>query len=174
MATHHPAHLSAESAPRRRHRKLILVPLAAGVALATGIAFASWTSDATGYGEAKSTTSIDSTIAPGTSAADLYPGAASTVTVTVDNPNDYPVMVTSISSGSSALVNTSCTAGTVTSDARALDASGITQDDDTTKVIAANGSATYRLTTHMSASAVDACKSQTFTMSLTGTLVSAA
>jgi hypothetical protein len=158
----------------RKHKKLLIVPLAVGAALAGGYAFAAWTSSATGTGQAKSTTSIDSVIAPGTNAADLYPGAASTVTVTVSNPNPYPVIVNSISAGSSALVNTSCTAGTVTSDVRATDATGIVQSDNTTKVIAASGSGTYTLATHMSATAVDACKLQTFTMTLTGTLSSAA
>lgn len=174
MTSHTPAHLSSVPVPRRRMRKLLVVPLAAGVALATGVAFAAWTSDATGFGEARSTTSIDSTIAPGSSAPDLYPGAASTVTVTVDNPNDYPVVVTAISAGSSALVNTTCAAGTVTTDARTVDATGILQSNGSTKTIAANGTGTYTLTTRMAGSAVDACKSQTFSLVLTGSLVSVA
>jgi hypothetical protein len=157
-----------------KHKKLLVIPLLVGAALAAGYAFASWSSNATGSGEAKSTTSIDSTIAPGTSAADLYPGATGSVTVTVSNPNPYPVVVNSISAGSSALVNSTCTAGTVTTDARTTDPTGLTQSDGSTKVIAANGSGTYTLTTHMSASAVDACKSQTFSLSLTGALSSAA
>lgn len=157
-----------------KHKKLLIIPFLAGAALATGVAFAAWTSDATGTGEAQSTTSIDSVIAPGTSAADLYPGATSSVTVTVSNPNPYPVIVNSISAGSSALENTTCTAGTVTSDARTVDATGIVQSDNTTKVIAASGSGSYTLVTHMTAGAVDGCKLQTFSMSLTGTLSSAA
>lgn len=180
MAPHVPAHLSGWSAPvptpapapvRRRRRKLLLVPLATGVALASGLAFAAWTSDGTGTGEAKSTTSVNSVIAPGTSAADLYPGASGTVTVTVSNPNPYPVLVTSISAGSSNLVNTSCTAGTVTTDTRALDVAGLDKTGGG-KTIAASGSGTFTLTTHMSGSAVDACKSQTFTLPLTATLIS--
>lgn len=174
MPTRHPAHLSAAPAPRRHGRKLLVVPFAVGIALAAGMAFAAWTSDATGTGQARSTVALDSTIAPGTSSADLYPGATKTVTVTVNNPNDYPVMVTSISAGSSPLVNTGCTAGTVTSDARALDVAGLTQQDGTTKVISAGGSGSYVLTTRMAGSAADACQGQTFTMALTGTLVSAA
>jgi hypothetical protein len=155
-----------------RYKKLFIIPLFIGAALAGGYAFAAWTSSGSGTGQAKSTTSIDSVIAPGTSAADLYPGATGSVTVTVSNPNPYPVLVNSISSGSSALVNTSCTAGTVTTDARATDATGLFQSDNTTKTIAASGSGTYTLVTHMSGSAVDACKSQTFTLSLTGALSS--
>lgn len=95
------------------------------------------------------------------------------VTVTVSNPNPYPVVVNSLSAGSSALVN-SCPAATVTSDARPIDATGLVQSDDTTKVIAPSGSGTYTLTTRMIGGAVDACKSQTFTLALTATLSSAA
>jgi hypothetical protein len=157
-----------------KKRKLLLaIPLMIGAALVTGYAFAAWTSTGSGTGEARSTTSINSVIAPGTDAPDLYPGSTSSVTVTVSNPNAYPVTVTSISAGSSALVNGTCTAGTVTSDARAMDVTGQVQSDNTTKPIAAGGSGTYTLVTHMSASAVDGCKLQTFTMPLTATLASA-
>lgn len=168
--------MTSETEPRRRrhHRKLILVPVAIGAAVATGVAFAAWTSGGAGNAQAKSTTSVESVIAPGTNLADLYPGAVSTVTVTVSNPNPYPVVVNSISAGSSALVNTSCTAGTVTTDARATDATGLTQVGGSTKVIAGSGSGSYELVSRMSPSAVDACKSQTFTMALTAALSSAA
>jgi hypothetical protein len=157
-----------------RHKKLLIIPLLVGAALASGFAFAAWTSSGSGTGEAQSTTSINSVIAPGSSTPDLYPGATSSVTVTVSNPNPYPIVVNSISAGSSGVVNTSCVAGTVTSDARAVDATGLFQTGDAVKVIAAGGSGTYTLVTHMTAAAVDACKSQTFSMALTATLSSAA
>lgn len=154
-------------------KKAVAVMVVAGIAGAAGIAYAAWTSDATGSATGKSTTSIDSTIAPGTSASDLYPGATKSVTVTIDNPNDYPVVVNSISAGSSDVVNTTCVAGTVTSDERPTDATGLVQSDNTTKTIAGNGSGTYTLVTHMTATAVDACKAQTFTLSgMTATLSS--
>src|SRR4051812_24027867 len=46
-----------------RHKKLFIIPLLIGVALFGGYALAAWTSNATGTGEAKSTTSINSVIA---------------------------------------------------------------------------------------------------------------
>jgi hypothetical protein len=153
-----------------RHKKLFLIPLAIGALVAGGVAFAAWSSSGSGSATAQSTTSLNSVIAAGTSAADLYPGATSSVTVTVSNPNAYPIVVNSISAGSSALANVSCTAGTVTSDARTVDATGLMQSDGSTKTIAAAGSGTYILATHMAASAVDACKSQSFTLALTATL----
>lgn len=157
----------------RKYKKLLLVPLFIGAAIASGVAFAAWTSNGTGTGQARSTTSVDSVIAPGTNAADLYPGSTSSVTVTVSNPNGYPVMVNSISGGSSNLVNATCVAGSVTTDARTIDATGLLQSDLATKVIPAGGSGTYTLVTHMTTTAVDACKLQTFTLPLTASLTSA-
>ncbi len=87
-----------------RH-KLLFVPLAAGASLAAGLAFAAWTSDGSGSATARATTSADSVITAGTGAADLFPGAVKTVTVTVSNPNSYPVVVNSVGAGSSPLVN---------------------------------------------------------------------
>jgi hypothetical protein len=150
----------------------------AGVALgaaAAGVAYAAWSSNASGSATAQSKTSVNSTIAPGTFGADLYPGADKTVTVTISNPNEYPVLVTSISAGSSSATGTAnaCVAGTVTTDERALDGTGLVQSDGSTKTIAPSGTGTYTLDTHMDPDAVDACKSQTFTMSgMTATLVS--
>lgn len=159
--------------PRRRRRKLLIVPFAVGAAVAAGYAFAAWTSTGSGSGEAKAHVALNSTISPTEPSADLYPGATGTMTVTVSNPNPYPVVVTSFSAGSSAVVNTSCTAGTVTSDT-ASDGTGLAQADGSTKVIAAEGQADYRLTTHMAGSAHNACQDQVFTLALTADLSSAA
>jgi hypothetical protein len=157
----------------KRKRNLV-VPFLIALAVTSGIAVAAWTSSGSGSGAAQSTTSINSVIAPGTSAADLYPGATQSVTVTVSNPNPYPVLVNSISAGSSLLVNGTCAAGTVTSDARPADSTGLLQSDGITKSIAAGGSGSYALTTHMTASAVDACKAQTFSLALSATVSSSA
>ena len=134
---------------------------------------AAWSSSGSGSGTAQSTTSEDSTITADVFAHDLYPGATKSVTITIDDPKDYPVLVTSISAGSADVVNVSCVAGTVTSDAHALDATGLVQSDNSTKQIAAGDDAEFTIVTHMSSSAVDACKSQTFDLPLTATLKSA-
>jgi hypothetical protein len=158
-------------------RKKIAAVVAGVAVLATaaGAAYAAWSSNASGSATAQSTTSINSVIAPGTSLPDLYPGADKTVTVTISNPNDYPVVVNSISAGTSGATGagSACLAGTVTTDSRTLDATGLLQSDGSTKTIAPAGTGTYTLDTHMAPTAVDACKSQTFTMSgMTATLVS--
>jgi hypothetical protein len=155
-----------------RIRKLLLLSVVALVAGA-GVAYAVWSSTGSGTATAQATTSVDSVIAAGTSAPDLYPGAVKSITVTISNPNPYPVLVNSISAGSSALVAGTCVAGTVTSDARS-DAAGLLQSDGTTKQIAAAGSGTYTLTTRMTIGAVDTCKSQIFTLPLTAMLSSVA
>ena len=138
--------------------------------LATGVAYAAWTSTGSGSGTARATTSVNSTIDGGTHLADLYPGAAKTVTVTVSNPNDYPVIVTSISAGSSDAVD-GCAADTVTSDAVA-DVAGIDQVGAATATIAGKGTGTFQLVTRMKASATDACKGDTFNLPLTAALQS--
>jgi hypothetical protein len=156
----------------RIKRKLVICSIAAAGVFGAGIAYAAWSSTGTGTATAQATTSANSVITAGTSAADLYPGAIKTITVTISNPNAYPVLVNSISAGSSNVVNTACVAGTVTSDVRSTDATGLLQANGSTKQIAASGSGTYTLTTRMTASAVDACQAQTFTLPLTATLSS--
>lgn len=158
--------------PVRIHRLAILSLVA--VVAGAGAAYAVWSSTGSGTATAQATTSADSVIAAGTSAADLYPGAVKSVTITISNPNQYPVLVNSIGAGSSALVNGTCAAGTVTSDARPDDAAGLLQSDGTTRQIAAAGSGTYTLTTRMTTGALDTCKSQTFTLALTAALSSVA
>ncbi len=164
------------NAPRRRIKKTMRGSRLVGTVtvvtlLGVGVAFAVWSTTGSGAGTAQTTTGINSVIAAGASAADLYPGAAKTITVTISNPNPYPVLVTTISSGSSALVNGTCVAGTVTSDSK-TDGSGVLQSDGTTRRIAASSSGTYQLVTHMTAAALDTCKSQTFTLALTSALSS--
>ena len=154
-----------------RIRKLLVLSVVAVLAGA-GIAYAVWSSTGSGSATAQATSSVNSVIASGTSAADLYPGAVQSITVTISNPNPYPVLVNSISAGSSAVVNVTCVAGTVTSDARPNDAAGLLQTDGTTKQIAGAGSGTYTLTTRMIAGAADSCQGQTFTLPLTATLSS--
>lgn len=156
-----------------RTGKLLVLSVVAVVAGA-GVAYAVWSSAGAGSATAQATTSANSVIASGTSAADLYPGAVKSITVTISNPNPYPVLVNSISAASSALVNGTCAAGTVTSDARLTDATGLLQTDGTTKQIAPAGSGTYTLTTRMTTGALDSCKSQTFTLPLTAALSSVA
>lgn len=147
---------------RKISKRSAVVLGAAGVVVVAGVAYAAWSSSGAGTGSVSSTTSVNSTIAAAGSGSALYPGGGTDFTVTIDNPNNYPVVVTSISAGSSDAVN-GCAAGTVTSAALS----------STTGSIAAKGSSTYTLHATMSGAASDACKSQTFVLPLTATLASA-
>ncbi|MET8998251.1 hypothetical protein [Amycolatopsis sp. Hca4] len=146
---------------RKISKRSAIVLGAVGAVAVAGVAYAAWTSTGSGTGSVSSTTSVNSTITPAGSGSALYPGGGTDFTVTVNNPNDYPVVVTGISAGTSNAVG-SCAAGTVTSPAPA----------DTTGTIAAGGSKTYTLHATMSAGATDACKSVTFVLPLTATLAS--
>lgn len=159
---------------RKLTRRATVVTSGLVAATTMGVAFAAWTSTGSGTGSAASTTSENSTITAMTlSAADeLYPGATKSTSVSVSNPNDYPVIVTSISSGSSDAVN-GCAADSVRTDARSL-SSGVVQSDGSSTVIAPNSSATYTLVLRMTDNPSDACKSQSFSLPLTATLESAA
>src|SRR5829696_500353 len=66
--------------------------------LASGVAWAAWTADGTGSGYAKATTAeaLTTSDASASTVAQLYPGGTGDVKVTINNSNDYPVNVTSI------------------------------------------------------------------------------
>jgi hypothetical protein len=146
---------------RKISKRSAVVLGAAGVVVLAGVAYAAWSSGGAGTGSVTSTTSVESAITPGSSGSALYPGGGTNFTVTIDNPNNYPVVVTSISTGSSNAIN-GCAAGTVTS----------AVPEGTTGTIAAKGSGTYTLHATMSSTATDACKGQTFVLPLTATLAS--
>ena len=161
----------------RHSKKLIggLAVVTAGI-LGTGIAYAAWNSSGAGSGAAQSIDSVNSVISTDGSTADLYPGAKSSVTVKITNPNPYPVIVTSISAGSSNVLtgaDSDCVAGSVTSDAVA-DAAGIDQVGEADAVIDGNGTGVYTLTTRMIPDPHDDCKTASFTLPLTALLESKA
>jgi hypothetical protein len=156
-----------------------------GVVGTVGLASAAWQSTGSGAAAASAVNAVNSVIVPGATAG-LYPGAVKTVTVSVSNPNAYPVMVTSISAGSSAAVGgTACTANTVATDAVAANPGGVPQYDAVTQtnsgpvaipaaVGPTQGTATYELTVRMANAADNSCQGQTFSMAISSTLVSAA
>lgn len=144
-------------------KRTAVIAAVAVLAVGGGVAYAAWTSTGAGSGKVTSRTSVDSEITPVDGATGLYPGATVSFQVTITNPNDYPVAVSSISAGASALTQDGCAAGTVTSPA--------VSDPGT---IEARGTGTYTLQATMNADAANNCKSQTFTLPLTAELVSAA
>lgn len=144
-----------------RKRTAVIAGVAV-VAIGGGVAYAAWSSSGSGPGQVGSTTNIDSAISPVSGAGGLYPGRTVSFEVTINNPNGYPVKVTSIGAGSSDVTSGGCAAGTVTSAA-------VSNPNGT---IAAGKSGTYTLQATMNADAADNCKSQTFTLPLTAQLAS--
>jgi hypothetical protein len=91
------------------------VTAAAGVVVllvGAGVAYAAWTASGTGGGAASSTTAKALVVTAGTGAGDLYPTSASNtgvLSLSIQNPNPYPVVVTSLGADSSgAPSNPSC------------------------------------------------------------------
>lgn len=145
-----------------RKRTMIIAGVAI-VALGGGVAYAAWSSSGAGTGQVSAKGSVDSSITAG-GGAGLFPGATDvTYTVSINNPNDYPVKVTGISAGSSKPQG-QCAAGTVTSDAVSNPAG----------TIAPGQSVVYTLKAKMAADADNSCQNLTFDLPLTAQLVSAA
>lgn len=153
----------------------IIAPIILAIAT-SGIAAAAWQSSGSGAVAAHAATAQNSTITA-VSAVALYPGASKTALVSIDNPNPYPIVVTSIAAGTSSAqlggLGT-CPANEVTSDAvvPAGGATGVLQSDGTTITIPPSGTGTYQLVTHMVADADNACQGLTFSFPLTATLAS--
>ena len=145
-----------------RKRTAVIAGVAV-LAVGGGVAYAAWSSTGSGSGSVGSTTSVNSAITP-VSGSGLYPGVTVDFVVSIDNPNDYPVKVTSIANSQSDVVG-DCAAGTVTTTSTGTDFS---------PVIAPHTSQQYTLKAKMNADAADACKSVTFTVPLNAQLVSAA
>jgi hypothetical protein len=91
------------------------VTVAAGVVVllvGAGVAYAAWTASGTGGGAASSTTAKSLVVTAGTGAGDLYPSASSNtgvLSLSIQNPNPYPVVVTSLGADSNGVPsNPSC------------------------------------------------------------------
>lgn len=100
-----------------------------------GVAFEAYLTTGEGSGSTTSSVAVNSTIKSNSQGTALYPGATTPYTVTINNPNPYPVKVTSITASTSTAAGT-CPAGTVSSP-------GATNPPGT---IAPNGTADYTLT----------------------------
>ncbi len=146
----------------RTRRSLPVLLAAVMVVMTVGVAYAAWTANGSGTGEAQATTAVDLAIEAGTAGTDLYPGATADVLVNIANPNPYPVTLTSVSMGAVTSDMVGCT------DAVAADLS-FTMTPGYSENIAASGGAVDSLvgTVAMGNNSVDACQGATFTLNLT-------
>lgn len=135
-----------------------------GLALTSGVALAFWSTSGSGSGTATARSSLNLT---GTlsSVTGLYPGGSLAVTVTVANPNPFPVKVTAV------------TGGTVTTGASGCTTTGVAYTNQTTSnglgasgfTVPANsaGTALPATTVTMDNTSLSACQGATFTVPVT-------
>jgi hypothetical protein len=143
-------------------RTAIVTTIVAGLAV-TGVAFAAWTSTGTGTATA-SAGNAKSLVVEGADVNGLFPTGSVTVPVTVTNPNDYKIALSSLEFTGASTTQAGCDASVVTAPSK----SGLTD------VLGANGgSATLDFTVSMSNAAADACQGASFTLGFTATGASA-
>ena len=152
-----------------KSRKLVVVITLVAAMVVSGIAFAVWSSNGTGSGNAKALTAVNVTVNATTGAADLYPGGSGKVWFTFTNTNPYAITFTSLTAASV----TGVTGGIGGSPACAT-------TDLSLAAVPIAGSWTVGASTTspaqsvdtlvtMKSTAPDACQGATFTLSLTFT-----
>lgn len=147
-------------------KRVGIASIGVAVVLAATIAFAAWTTNGTGSGYVAAGSEQDLTtlsVAASTTSL-LYPNGSADVTVKINNPNPYKVLVTAINSGTGSI-----TSGDATCDA----SNGVSYTNQSGSwTVPAAGTLTVTLTNaaSMSNASVDACQAKTFTVpvALTG------
>ena len=81
---------------QKLRRKLTLLGAVMALFLLGSVVFAAWLVTGNGNGAAQATSAANLVVTPGTTTADLYPGATGAVKVNVNNPNAFGVTITSI------------------------------------------------------------------------------
>lgn len=143
-------------------RKIIAGITAAVLVVGAGIAYAAWTVSGSGTGTAKAATAASITLnTPASTTGDLYPGfTGGDLSFDVANPNNFPVVITGL------------TTGAITSDNGLCDDTNITLDDLSTGLsitVSANATAesvTIPDVVSMVNNAADACQGATFTVQI--------
>ena len=153
-----------ERPARGRKRKFIALSGVLALAVTAGVAYAAWTASGSGSGYAKagSAQALATLDASAATSASLYPGATGDVKLKIDNPNPYPIRITSVSGN-----------GAITSDkGGACDAStGVSFANQTglTLDVAASSNATFTLSgaVSMSNASDNSCQGAVFTIPVT-------
>ncbi len=153
----------------RRHRtgrKVAVLAAGAVVALAASAAFAAWTVSGGGTGTASATSAQNLTTSVATTTAALYPGVTGAdLYLTVNNPNPFPVTITSVNANGAATADAghpTCVTTGVTSTTTAV-----------SKVVPAGGSTSFTVPSVAMSNASDTgCQGATFTIPVTFTATS--
>jgi hypothetical protein len=146
-----------------RRKKLMVGVVTLLVMLAGGIAFAQWTSNATGPGRARATTAVNATINPSDGTADLFPGFTDgDLHFTIANTNPYPITYTDMTAGAVTSSDPDgCPASNVTVDSSATGLSLVAPANST------SGPLSIANVVSMSANAPDTCQGDSFEVALT-------
>ncbi|GAA4597053.1 hypothetical protein BJY16_002230 [Actinoplanes octamycinicus] len=153
-------------------RKSVKTAVVAGTAVAVtavaGAAYAAWVASGTGTAAAKATTAQALTTENVTVVGDLYPGADGDATLTIHNPNNYPVKVTTVTGTGITVTTTggSCAPANVSFANQAGLQLNVPKGESKTF--------TLSKVVHMVADAEDGCQGATFTVAVTLAGVSAA
>ncbi|MEJ2889732.1 hypothetical protein [Actinomycetospora aeridis] len=145
--------------------------VAVAVLLGAGLASAAWLSSGGGTGTARGGQAVPptTTAVAGTAITTnlLYPGTSGDVKLTVNNPNVYPVTVTSVSANGAPTAS----GGTGTCATTGVSLTGATPGT----AIPANSSATLTLTgaASMTSASENGCQNATFTIPVTVAITSA-
>ena len=164
---HAPDLESARRMPRRARRRIIAVVVGIAGALAATAAFAAWTVGGGGTGTATATSASALTTSVATTTAALYPGiTGSDLYLTVNNPNPFPVAITSVNANGAAVADAghpTCTTTGVTFTTTAV-----------TQTVPASGQVSFTVAGVAMSNASDTgCQGATFTIPVTFTAASA-
>jgi hypothetical protein len=149
----------------RRHsskKKVAVVGLVVAALLGGTVAYALWSANGTGSGNAKALTAQTITVNASTGTADLYPGfTGGKVYFTLTNPNPYAVTMTNMTSGAITSSDpTNCPSSNVT----VGNASGLTLNAPANST---TGQLSISNVASMAVGAPDGCQGVTFTVALT-------
>ena len=152
--------------------KVTVLGAATSTLFIAGVALASWTADGTGTGSAQAQTKEALTLTSASTTAQLYPTGKGDLVVTINNPNDYKIAVSSIAPGAVAsITSTNAACGGAVGTPTAVNTSDLSYrwSGDlalTGVVVAANSSYTLTVVNGlaMGNDAVDACSGVTFTI----------
>jgi Putative metal-binding motif len=153
----------------RRTRRVAVIAFVSGVLFVAGVAFAEWLATGVGSGYAKAGTAQNLTTSAVVASETLYPGGTGDLALTVNNPNPYPVTVTSVVG-----------AGPIVSSSAACNAAGhgvtFTNRTGLSLVVPADGTASFALTgsVAMAETSANECQGATFEIPVALTGVSGA
>lgn len=154
-----------EKSRRIARRGLVVLAVTATMAI-SGVAFASWTLSGSGEGTAAAANALGLTSVSISVDDALYPGATSDATITVSNPNPFPVSITAVDFTGSVAVTGDPEGCTVFDDHEVAfaDASSLSLFVDANAV---DAEVTLPNAVTMGPTAADECQNQTFTQAFT-------